>query len=61
MQDRIGEIGRASRPTDAVLQIPEAGPARSAHAQYRSLYRRIALTDMASIGACLLMAHWITW
>jgi exopolysaccharide biosynthesis polyprenyl glycosylphosphotransferase len=61
MQDRIDEIGTATRPTDDILQIPDAGPARSAQAQYRSLYRRIAVTDVLSIAGCLLVAHWIRY
>jgi len=59
MQDRAGEVGTASRSADGVLRIPEAGPASSAQAQYRSLYRRIGVTDVASIVAALLAAHWV--
>jgi exopolysaccharide biosynthesis polyprenyl glycosylphosphotransferase len=60
MQDRAGEVaGTVSGSADGVLRIPEAGPASSAQTQYRSLYRRIGVTDVVSIVAALLAAHWI--
>jgi exopolysaccharide biosynthesis polyprenyl glycosylphosphotransferase len=62
MQGRVRDVaGPGRRPDARSLRFPEAGPAPSARAQYRSLYRRVALTDVGAIGAGLLVAHWIRY
>jgi exopolysaccharide biosynthesis polyprenyl glycosylphosphotransferase len=47
------------RTSDATVRLPEAGPATPARLQYRSLYRRIAVTDALSVATGLIVAHWI--
>ena len=62
MQGRLGDVaGSERRPAERTLRIPEAGRARSARAQYRSLYRLVALSDVAAIATGLLVAHWIRY
>jgi exopolysaccharide biosynthesis polyprenyl glycosylphosphotransferase len=62
MQGRVRDVaGPRRRPDARSLPIPEAGRAPSARSQYRSLYRRVAVTDVAAIGAGLLIAHWIRY
>jgi exopolysaccharide biosynthesis polyprenyl glycosylphosphotransferase len=62
MQGRVDDVaGSERRSAERTLRIPEAGRARSARAQYRSLYRRVAVTDVAAIAAGLLLAHWIRY
>ncbi len=60
MQGRVGDVaGSAER--ERTLRIPEAGRAPSARAQYRWLYRLVALTDVAAIAVGLVVAHWIRY
>ena len=62
MQGRVRDIGGAESSTvERTLRVPEAGPATSARVQYRSLYRRIALTDVLAIAAGLIVAHWLRY
>ncbi len=62
MQGRVSDVAGPSRRSDErALRIPEAGRAPSARIQYRSLYRRVALTDVSAIGAGLIVAHWIRY
>lgn len=49
------------RASDATVRIPEAGPAPSARLQYRSLYRRIAVTDAFAVASATIVAHWIRY
>jgi exopolysaccharide biosynthesis polyprenyl glycosylphosphotransferase len=59
MQGRIQDVtGRRSRSAGLSLRVPEAGAAPSARAQYRALYRLTAITDVLSIAAGLVLAHW---
>ncbi len=62
MQGRLGDVAdTASTQAERTLRIPEAGRAPSARAQYRSLYRLTALTDVAAIAVALMVAHWIRY
>jgi exopolysaccharide biosynthesis polyprenyl glycosylphosphotransferase len=60
MQGRVEDVaGSQRRASGSILRLPEAGAAPSARAQYRRMYRGVALTDVASIAAGLVVAHWI--
>jgi exopolysaccharide biosynthesis polyprenyl glycosylphosphotransferase len=61
VQGRVEDVAGSNRAVDHALRLPEAGPARSARAQYRSLYRRIALTDALSVAAGLVVSHWVRY
>jgi exopolysaccharide biosynthesis polyprenyl glycosylphosphotransferase len=56
LEERVEELGPAARPLG--VQIPVRTD-RSARREYRILYRFVALTDVASIAAAMLVAYWI--
>jgi exopolysaccharide biosynthesis polyprenyl glycosylphosphotransferase len=59
MQGRIEQDLPLMDPRTRTLGLapPIAGP--SAREQYRTLYRRVAVTDAISIGLALLVAYWV--
>lgn len=54
------DVAGASRgSSERTLRLPGPRRTRSARDQYRSLYRLVAVTDVAAIALGLLAAHWI--
>ncbi|MDP9326617.1 MAG: sugar transferase [Actinomycetota bacterium] len=62
MLGRVEGVAASRRPiSDVTVRVPEAGPATPARLQYRSLYRRVAVTDALAVAAGLIVAHWIRY
>ena len=56
MEERVGELTPAAQPTQ---RRTPATAGFSARAGYRSLYRKVAVTDGLSVGLAVLLARWL--
>ncbi len=56
MKERVQELTPAVQPAGTPTPVVTGSSAR---AEYRSLYRKVALTDVVSSGLALLVAYWV--